>query len=435
MRILHTSDWHLGHTMQGLPRDYEHAAFLGWLRKVLLEQQIDVLLVSGDVFHTANPSAQSTSTWYDFLSQVVGDSQSLQVVVIAGNHDSPARLQAPHPILKPMRVQVVGQARNAAGALDTDRLVIPLRNRTGSVRAVCAAVPFLRPEDLGPGMQVGSDGDRLVKGVRAVYAQVLAAARQARKGTRIPIVALGHCYMTGTTLSELSERKVLGGNQHALPVDIFPEDVAYVALGHLHLAQPVAGRHNVRYAGSPIPLSLAEAGYRHQVCVVELSETAATAPRSIQVLDVPRTVDIVRVPTAGTAPLPWVLERLARLPSQQEYLDDNARPYLEVAIRLDGCDPEPGLRARVEDALAGRAPRLVKLSVERPGQQLSLADVAPVETLHDLTPDQVFRSLYRKSRDEDQDQDQVVEHEPPPELLAAFHELVDAVSQEGTEER
>ncbi len=428
MRILHTSDWHLGHTMQGLPRDYEHAAFLGWLRKVLREQRIDVLLVSGDVFHTANPSAQAASTWYGFLSQAVSDNETLQVVVIAGNHDSPTRLQAPHPILSPMRVQVVGQVRDAAGELDMARLVIPLKDHTGAVRALAAAVPFLRPEDLGSGMEVASDHDHLVEGVRAVYAQVLAAARKGHQGKTMPIVALGHCYMTGTALSELSERKVLGGNQHALPVDIFPDDVAYVALGHLHLAQSVGGRANVRYSGSPIPLSLAEAGYQHQVCVVELSETAAP---NIEFLHVPRSVDIMRVPTAGAAPLPWVLERLAKLPPREEYLDDNTRPYLEVAVKVDSSDP--GLRIQVEEALVGRAPRLIKLSVERPGRPLTLAQVAPVETLHDLTPDQVFRSLYRKASADDEDEEGKLkpEPEPPRELLAAFHELVDAVSQGG----
>ncbi len=455
MRILHTSDWHLGHTMQGLPRDHEHTAFLKWLRQVLLDQRIDVLLLSGDVFHTANPSAQATSTWYGFLSEVVGDNKSLQVVVIAGNHDSPARLQAPHPILSPMRVHVVGQLRGTGGELDMDRLVIPLKDHDGAVRAVCAAVPFLRPEDLGTGLEVASDRDHLVDGVRAVYAQVLAAARKGHGGQRLPIVALGHCYMTGATLSEFSERKVLGGNQHALPLDIFPEDVAYVALGHLHLAQPVGGRANVRYAGSPIPLSLAEAPYRHQVCVVELSQAAA--PR-IDCLHVPRAVDIVRVPTAGAAPLPWVLERLRKLPPRDEYLNDNTRPYLEVAVKLDSSPGDPELRARVEEALAGRAPPLIKLSVVRPLRERTLADVAPVETLHDLTPDQVFRSLYRKAsadadadadgdRDSDGDGDGKGdgkgegegaaepgnEAEPPPALLAAFHELVDAVSQGGPE--
>jgi len=433
MRILHTSDWHLGHTMQGLPRDHEHAAFLRWLLSVLREQRIDVLLVSGDVFHTANPSAHAASTWYRFLSQAVTDNEALQVVVIAGNHDSPARLQAPHPILSPMRVHVVGQLRDAAGELDTDRLVIPLKDHTGAVRAVCAAVPFLRPEDLGAGMEVASDRDHLVEGVRAVYARVLAAARKGHEGKTMPIVALGHCYMTGSALSELSERKVLGGNQHALPGDIFPDDVAYVALGHLHLAQSVGDRANVRYSGSPIPLSLGEASYQHQVCLVELSETADP---NIELLHVPRSVDIMRVPTAGEAPLPWVLERLAKLPPREEYLDDNTRPYLEVAIKLDGSVPEPGLRTLIEEALAGRAPRLIKLSIDRPGRALTLAEVAPVETLHDLTPDQVFRSLYRKIRADDASADDdgregklEAEAEPAPELLAAFHELVDAVNQ------
>jgi exonuclease SbcD len=332
-----------------------------------------------------------------------------------------------------MRVQVVGQVRNAAGELDMDRLVVPLEDRTGAVRAVCAAVPFLRPEELGTGLDVASDQDHLVQGVRDVYTRVFAAARERHGDQALPIVALGHCYMTGTALSDLSERKVLGGNQHALPVDIFPDDVDYVALGHLHLAQAVGGRENVRYSGSPIPLSLAESSYEHQVCVVELSQEPGQK-RAIESLRVPRAVDIMRIPKAGTAPLAWVLQRLAQLPPREEYLDDAARPYLELAVRLD--DPEPGLRAQVEEALAGRAPRLVKLSVERPGRELALAEAASVETLHDLRPEQVFRSLYRKAHEREPSQphrqpDPGPDPGPAPELLAAFHELVDSVSQQG----
>jgi exonuclease SbcD len=260
--------------------------------------------------------------------------------------------------------------------------------------------------------------DPLVEGVQDLYARVLAQARSGHQGEALPIVVMGHAFMAGTALSELSERKVLGGNLHALPAAIFPEDVAYVALGHLHLAQTVGGRQHVRYSGSPIPLSLAESGYQHQVCIVDLDETAGSAAK-VRVLPVPRAVDIVAVPKAGAAPLPWVLKRLAELPPLEEYLDDFARPFLTVSVKVDG--PEPGLRTEVEEALAGRAPRLVKLSVERAGREQALADATAVETLHDLTPEQVFRSLYRKDRQSDR--------EPGPELIAAFHELVDLVGQ------
>src|SRR5690606_38813120 len=102
----------------------------------------------------------------------------------------------------------------------------------------------------------------------------------------------GHCYMTGTRLSELSERRILGGNQHALPVDLFPDDVAYVALGHLHLAQRVGADH-VRYAGSPIPLSFGERHYPHQVLLVDLRGERVAG---IEPLRVPRSVDLLRVP-------------------------------------------------------------------------------------------------------------------------------------------
>jgi exonuclease SbcD len=142
-------------------------------------------------------------------------------------------------------------------------------------------------------------------------------------------------------------------------------------------------------------------------------------------------VDLMRIPKTGAAPLPLVLKRLADLPSVDEYLDEDTRPYLEVAVKLN--DPEPALRAKIAEALVGRAPKLVKLSVVRPGRTRALADSVPVATLHDLTPEQVFRSLYRKVREgatrTGSEPESEPKTEPPPELLEVFHELVDAVAQ------
>lgn len=413
LRILHTSDWHLGHQLHGLPRVREHAAFLDWLLDTLEARASDALVIAGDVFETANPPAVAQQMWFDFLGRARRRLPALDILVIGGNHDSAARLDAPHPVLRALGIAVVGGVpRGEDGALDARRLVVPLHDAEGAVAAWAAAVPFLRPADLP---RVDAAQDPLVDGVRALYAEALALARSQRRPGQA-LVALGHCYMVGTTLSELSERRVLGGNQHALPVDLFPEDVAYAALGHLHKAQRVGGREGVRYSGSPIPLSMSEAGYRHQVLDVRLEGEALA---DVEAVPVPRSVGLLRLPAGGAAPLAEVLAAIADLPKREAEADPDALPYLEVSVQLSGA--QAGLRREVEAALADRAARLVLLRVSYTGDGKALADHHRGATLHELQPVDVFERRWR----------QRFEEPPPPEVLASFSELVDAATQEG----
>lgn len=201
MRLLHTSDWHLGHTLHDVPRDFEHEAFLGWLLETIGEQRVDALLVAGDIFDTANPSARAQAQYYRFLTEARRRYPALQVVVIGGNHDSADRLDAPTPLLDQLGIHVVGGLpRKADRQLDLDRLLVPLRGADGEVQAWVAAVPFLRPADLPP---IPDTEDPLVEGVRAVYREVFEGARRRRTPGQA-ILGMGHLYMTGTALSELS---------------------------------------------------------------------------------------------------------------------------------------------------------------------------------------------------------------------------------------
>ncbi len=414
MRLLHTSDWHLGHALYDTSREAEHAAFLGWLLETLEAQKVDALLVAGDIFDTANPSAEAQASWFRFIADARQRRPKLDIVVIGGNHDSAARLDAPDPLFKALEVRVVGGMPRARGEAVLERLLVPLRDAKGEVAAWVAAVPYLRPSDL-PSVPEEA-GDRLVEGVRAVYAEVLEGARAKRRPGQA-LVSMGHCYMVGTELSELSERRILGGNQHALPVDLFPEDVAYVALGHLHKAQRVGGREGVRYSGSPIPLSLSEAHYAHQVLLVELEGEQLG---SVRPLHVPRTVDMLRVPSRDAATLDDVVQALEALPELEPESPDWRRPYLEVRVALPR--PEPALRRKVEAALEGKAARLVKLTPAYTGTGDALADARPGLSLKERTPEDVFRARYARNYTEP----------PEPALLEAFHSLLTQVQEDAS---
>lgn len=432
MRILHTADWHLGHTLREHTREAEHAHFLQWLVATIVERNVDALLIAGDVFDSANPPASAWRMWFQFLGECKRQRPSLQVVVIAGNHDSAARLEAPRDVLAAFDVRIVGSvARDANGALATADLLIPLRAANGEVAAVCAALPFLRSSDvlaLGssrepvvdradyvlprPGEPAG-ETDPLIDGMRALHGELFAAARAAR-GPGQALVAMAHGYLVGGALSELSERKVFGGNQHALPVDLFPEDCAYVALGHLHRPQTLAGREHVRYSGSPVPLSMPEREHAHHVVFADLEGERLEKVWSLRV---PRLVPMVRIPERGELEPDAALAAVAALPARDPAIADELRPLLEVAVKLP--QPSPGIGERVARLVAEKNARLVRVEVTLAGET---PEVPATRTeLVSLSPEEVFVRRYHKDHTGD----------VPAPLLTAFRELLDDVQHGG----
>jgi exonuclease SbcD len=425
-RLLHTSDWHLGHTLHGRERRLEHQAFLAWLLDTLVEVRADALLIAGDVFETANPPASAIQDLGEFLAEARRRLPVLDVVVIAGNHDSAPRLDALAPLLAFGGMRVVGALpRLADGLLDGDRLLVPLHHASGAIAAWLAAVPFLRVADLpfdravdrpeeGALEDAEARPDPLVCGVERIYAEVLALA-EARRSPEQALIATGHMYMRGTQLSELSERKILGGNQHALPRAIFADAWAYVGLGHLHLAQAVEQSEQVRYCGSPLPLSLTEADYEHQVLLCHFDGPEL---QLCQGLPIPRSVGMLRVPGDQPADLDAVLFQLETMPLESFGEDERERwPWLEVRVRLR--EPVPDIRDRIERAVRGRPVRLLRLTVEHAGVGGSFADFPTRRDLDRIDPQQVFVDCFERRYGE----------RPDDELLSAFHELREAVAR------
>ncbi|WP_426113309.1 exonuclease SbcCD subunit D C-terminal domain-containing protein [Massilia sp. PWRC2] len=410
MRLLHTSDWHLGQTLHSYDRSYEHQQFLDWLLATVIDQQVDALLIAGDIFDTANPSAAAQKQLYRFLQQARQRAPALDIVLIAGNHDSPGRLEAPGPLLEDHGTSVIGHVlRSADGDIDIARMIVPLHDASGAVAAWCLAIPFLRPGDV-PRIAAGAAGDPYLEGIALLYQQAYALAAARCSGGQA-IVAMGHCHMVDGQGSLDSERRIVIGGSEALPAAVFDAGIAYTALGHLHLAQRVGGSELRRYSGSPLPLSFAEVGYRHQVLRVDLGADGSAA--LVEPLLVPRAVELLRVP-ATPQPLDAVLLALAELTLAE--LPPERQPLLEVRVLLEA--PEPGLRARIETALAGKPVRLAKIEPTRKSVAGADADAVEaalsLEQLAQLQPDDIFRRLYL----------QRFGAEAPADQLAAFAELL-----------
>ncbi|MEQ8273268.1 MAG: exonuclease SbcCD subunit D C-terminal domain-containing protein [Deltaproteobacteria bacterium] len=390
MRLVHTADWHLGQLLHGVSRAFEHDRFLAWLVDTLEAREADALIVAGDVFDVASPSAVALQQYYDFLAQVRRRLPDLDVVVVAGNHDSPARIDAPADVLGTIGIHVVGAPHET-------RKAVPIHAK-GEVAGWVLPVPFLRPRDL-PAIEeadeLGVDRahGRLIEGHKKLYRELVESVRSIAAPEHA-IVATGHCYMAQGIVSELSERKIQVGHQHALPVDVFPRDIGYVALGHLHRAQIVGGREDVRYSGSPIPLSMIERGYEHQVLQIDFDGPRV---KSIEPIYVPRAVDLMCLPEEH-APLAEVIEKLRALPREApDGADDRERPFLEVRVLREGANPR--LRRDVEDAIAGAWVRLLRIDAKRPENEAA-PEVPRTERLETLSPEDVFFAAYMRARAE-----------------------------------
>lgn len=401
-KLCHTSDWHLGHTLHGHARDHEHARFLSFLTDAIVTERADALIVAGDVFDGANPPASAQAMLYGFLAELRARAPRCDVLIVAGNHDSPARLAAPDPVLRALGVRVVG----ALPRTDPSAVCVPLHDRGGEVAAWCAALPFLRTSDLV--VDRATDPAAVEAGTRGAIASAIDAARSRCKPGQA-LLATGHCHMVDAQASE-SERTL----RDAIAVDAYADDVAYVALGHLHLAQAI-GRPHVRYSGSPIPLSLAEETYPHQIRMVRFEGARLGGQEELRV---PRAVDVIRVPREGPAELESVLAQLGRLELAEAPVE--RQPYLEVRVRLS--EPVPDLRQKIEGAIAGRPVRLVKIAVECAGAKAALAD-RERRDLSDLTIEEVFRRCYARRYD----------GEPSPELWSAFDEVARAAREKEAE--
>ncbi len=409
IRILHTADWHLGQTFFGYDRTQEHEHFLDWLAGVLTKNKIDVLIVAGDVFDVSNPSAASQRMFYRFIHRVTTENPRLQLVVVAGNHDSAARLESPLPLLQEMRTEIKGIVHKQNGKIDYEHLLVELKNAAGEVEALCLAVPFLRQGDYPV---VETEGNPYAEGVKELYARLLKYALKKRTDGQA-LVAVGHLLATGSEIAEKdhSERIIIGGLESVSP-ESFPEQIVYTALGHIHKAQRVSGRENIRYAGSPLPMSFAEKHYHHGVVKVTLDEGWAV---EIEKLEYTPLVRLLSIPATEAAAPDEVLDELRGL----ELPEDEPMPYLEVKVKLS--EPEPMLRQQGEEILEGKPVRLARIvSFYRQAAEGSVEEEVLTAGLQEMNPLQIVKATFENS----------YQTEMPEELVNLFQEACRTINLE-----
>lgn len=269
MKIIATSDWHLGNLFHGNDRLPEHRHFLGWLLDRIEEHRPDALLVAGDIFDNGNPSAASQAAYYEFLADATRRHPDLTIVITAGNHDSANRLEAPRALLSRHRVEIRGSVRRswvaaAEGArweTDLDDLMIPLEGAEGD-RAVVLAVPYLRLDTVHDACYSA--------GVNRLLRELTARARV--RYPDIPLVMMAHMYAKGADIApkDASEKIVIGGQEEVV-MEGWPDHPDYLTCGHIHKRQHIWNTDWARYTGSVLPMSFAETDYTHGVDLITLA--------------------------------------------------------------------------------------------------------------------------------------------------------------------
>ncbi|MGA4323811.1 exonuclease subunit SbcD [Ectopseudomonas hydrolytica] len=385
MRILHTSDWHLGQHFMGKTRQAEHQAFCAWLLEQVRSQAVDVLLIAGDVFDTGAPPSYAREQYYRLVVELRDAGCAL--VVLGGNHDSPAMLGESRSLLAQLGTQVVPGV-----GVDLAEQVRVLHDREGVPGAILCAVPFIRPRDVTASQAGQSAQDKqqslqqaIAEHYRALHE--LAQRKRDELGLGLPIIATGHLTTVGASASE-SVREIYVGSLEAFPTSAFPP-ADYIALGHIHRPQKVGGLEHIRYSGSPIALSFDEARQQKEVLLLTFGDGSL---QSITPLPVP-----VFQPMAS---LRGSLKELAGAIAEQAAQGTPERPvWLEVQVSSD--DYLSDLQSRINALCEGLPVEVLRIRRERGTASASLASEAR-ETLDELSVEDVFsRRLQQETLDED----------------------------------
>lgn len=391
MKVLHTSDWHIGKTLYGSSRYAEFAAFLDWLTQLVQQEEIDVLLVSGDIFDTATPGNNAQYLYYNFLSRLARTT-CRHAVITGGNHDSAAFLNAPAALLRPFNIHVVGSAKEDAA----DEALL-LKDAEGKPELIVCAVPYLRERDLRlaeSGESLADKDTKLLHGIQTHYARCVDAARVLQaQAPEAPLIIMGHLFAAGSsTSSDDGMRELYVGSLAQVPASVFPSGADYIALGHIHSAQQVAGNSFIRYSGSPLQLGFGDAEVRKSMCIVDFS--AGKKP-DIELINVPVFQPLKRI--SGN----WseISSRLG------EFALSGKKIWLE--LEYTGDEILPDLADKVADLTEGTELKVLRI---RNCNALSATGIQQSgESLDELTVEDVFTRCLDSSNVPDEQRSDLLE--------------------------
>ena len=377
LRILHTSDWHIGKKLKEHDRIEEFRKFFAWLVKTIADENIDALIVSGDIFDSRNPSAEAQEIYYSFLAEISGK-KCRHVIITSGNHDSAALIDAPGKIMSRLEIHVVGRSRKDE--------IITLNDESGRPEMIVCAVPFLREDDVmtfKTGDESSDKGVKIRAGIMNHYAEIFSRALEARGDYDIPIVATGHLFLQrGKTQPDEGERSIYLGTAPNVGTDIFPDCIAYVALGHLHSPQRI-GRDNIRYSGSPIHMSFGECGITKTVSVVDFDGKNFADVREIEIP---------------------VWQKMSRIEGDMPKIEDDIRKLVSknesvwAEVTYTGNTQPVDIQERLSELVKDSAVEILSIKDESPRKDIHGINGSPESriTINDMKPMEMLNLYFKE---------------------------------------
>ena len=318
MKIIHTADWHIGKILHRQDLFEDISFFFDWLVEYIKSENIDLLLVSGDIFDLANPSNRDTRLYYQMLYKL--SLTDTKVIITGGNHDSISLLDAPSALLDVLNIHIISGARQIIS-----EELIPYYDKNKILQCVILAVPFLRDKDLRSAVQASEIGDKSAQTSAAIknhYDQLVLEARIIY-GPNVPLIAMGHLFMHGSLTSD-GEREIHVGNLEGLEAKIIPSEISYMALGHIHKPQRIAKKDHIRYSGSPVFLDFSEREYEKMIIKIELDNHSI---QNIQQVMIPKVRDI--------------LKKAGSLAEIKHFIETYSKTYpLQTLLELEICEPK-----------------------------------------------------------------------------------------------
>ncbi|MCG8794560.1 exonuclease SbcCD subunit D C-terminal domain-containing protein [Tenacibaculum finnmarkense] len=400
MKILHTADWHLGHRLHEHSQLEEQTLFLAWIENYISNEKIDLLLISGDIFDTSSPSNQSLTMYYNFLVKLQKTSCK-NIIITGGNHDSPGTLNAPKELLNALSIKVVGKATEK---ISDEVFEININDE----KVLIGAVPYLRDGDIRRAVAGESFDDLTDKYKKALinHYQEIAIESEKINSSNAPVIAMGHLFATGGSVSD-SEQNIYVGTLGHIGAQDFPIYFDYVALGHLHRPQIVGENDKIRYSGSPNILSFSELTYDKKIIVLEIS---ANKISNIDDVIVPNFREFYKLKGSMD-------DCIAKFPSiiSNSY---QLKPWVEIVLDEDNTIQTDELKIASESYDFEILKITLKNQRKIKGIEELLADATSIK---ELVPTEVFK-LKCEEMDFDLDQNQ--------QVWDAFNEVLQAVKNQ-----
>lgn len=423
MKLIHTADWHLGNSMHDIDRLAESRQFLDWLKERIVEFGAECLVVSGDIFDTANPPLPARRMYFRFLASLLGTC-CRNIVLVGGNHDSGSLLDAPSDLLEALNIQMVG----TLGERSVEELVKELTDADGNVVGISAAVPYVREMELRRFKPEESTEDFAQCTYHGLYSAVYDAAEVLRAGRDIPIVATGHLYASklegrpendeGRDAKEHGMRDIVG-NLGTIPVSVFPDGFDYVALGHIHYTTKVAENSKVRYSGSPFVLGFDETSIPHHILAIDLKKGEEPA---VQKIETPQYFKFLRV-SGSVGDIVMQLNQLKSAPAEKPLKVEVVFDYVP-GVNINEI-LAPVLEGAPFDVVSKKANRADALTAD------SFSDET-LESIEVLRDEEIFKLLLMSKTGVTEMNDDVQKNYD--EYLSLFMQVVEEVNNENNGE-